>query len=108
MSQRPPSVKIRRMCFQRWKHGEPVRLTCHVCKREMDPVREGWHAEHVVPRANGGSDEPGNVRPCCVRCHTEKTKKDVAGSRPVHRADRRRIRRVSEVGRLVRPQALPR
>ncbi len=27
------------------------------------------HVDHVVPRAQGGTDHPSNLRACCMRCN---------------------------------------
>jgi hypothetical protein len=28
-----------------------------------------WEADHILPRAEGGSDDPSNLRTLCVECH---------------------------------------
>ncbi len=77
MSRRPSSTKVRRDCFDanKWTDGAgKVWLDCHICGLKLDPVRDPWEAEHVVPHANGGTD----VRPAHVACHKPKTAKDVS------------------------------
>ncbi|MGW0523064.1 HNH endonuclease [Crossiella sp. NPDC003009] len=57
--------------------------TCVTCR--------GWHPalviriDHVVPLADGGRDEPGNVQVLCMECHADKTSREA-----VERAHRRR------------------
>lgn len=34
------------------------------------------HCDHIVPLADGGTDDLGNLMWLCVRCHKEKTKDD--------------------------------
>jgi len=35
---------------------------CHYCGAAMHPVRD-FTVDHVVARANGGTDDPGNLKP---------------------------------------------
>lgn len=53
-------ARKRKEFLAHWKkHAIP--LVCYVCE---DP----WgHADHVVPRALGGSDEPQNILPLCAK-----------------------------------------
>ena len=55
------------------KCGQPVRLDQH------------WHADHLVPRVYGGSDEIGNLWPAHAKCNMADGGR--IGSR--HRATRR-------------------
>lgn len=78
---RRDSVKARRICFEthRWedKAGK-WRLTCHVCKCTIDPIRRGdWRADHIRRWAEGGEDTPENIWPICIGCDvTEKAPND--------------------------------
>lgn len=58
------SVKARAVCRPIAEQGGP----CFRCKK---PIREGqeWHADHVVPRGEGGTDEPGNLWPSHDKCN---------------------------------------
>lgn len=84
-------VKARRLCFDAHKHTDDtgkIWLTCHICGYLIDPAREPWDCDHVLPVTFGGSNEdPENLRPAHVKCHIAKTKKDVARN-----AKSRRIR----------------
>ena len=79
MGKRKSPQAVRKNCFKRWSFGEPnaVRLQCYLCSRVFDPTLESWHADHVVPWANDGADDPENVRPACIPCHKGKTSIDV-------------------------------
>jgi 5-methylcytosine-specific restriction endonuclease McrA len=46
---------------------------CAVCG---EPLRPGWHADHVKPAAAGGRTEAANGQALCPRCNLAK------GSRP--------------------------
>lgn len=39
---------------------------CYLCGRYAGTT------DHVVPRAAGGSDDPSNLRACCLRCNSAK------------------------------------
>lgn len=50
---------------------------CVSCGRQIAYMRDGrWvfgrglgGCHHIVPMADGGQDEPGNLAPLCARCH---------------------------------------
>jgi 5-methylcytosine-specific restriction endonuclease McrA len=46
------------------------------CVKCGEPLRPGWHADHVEPVSTGGATEPANGRALCPRCNLEK------GARP--------------------------
>lgn len=50
---------------------------CHICGEEINPVREAWEVEHIIPFALGGNDDPSNWAPAHCDCHKTKTKTDV-------------------------------
>lgn len=50
---------------------------CGLCKIAIDPVREKWALDHIIPLAAGGTDTDENLHPVHVRCHTEKTADDL-------------------------------
>jgi 5-methylcytosine-specific restriction endonuclease McrA len=79
---RANSTALRRAVFNFWKRRHPIIASrwvmyCHICDHMIEPMLDTWEAEHVVPHALGGSDDPENVRPCCVPCHRAKTRNDV-------------------------------
>ena len=55
------STRARRICFDAHKittaEGK-IRLPCHVCKRELDPVLDDWRADHIRRHAEGGRTLP--------------------------------------------------
>ena len=46
---------------------------CAICG---EPLRPGWHADHVEPAATGGATEPANGQALCPRCNLEKGARD--------------------------------
>lgn len=58
------SRKARAVCAPIAAQGGP----CYRCRK---PIREGqaWHADHVVSREDGGTDEPGNLWPSHDKCN---------------------------------------
>lgn len=73
-------VKARRECFEthRWSDETgKIWLTCHICGGSIDPGKEPWEAEHILPVTLGGSNLPDNVRPCHNKCHKGKTANDI-------------------------------
>jgi len=80
MTKRASSTKVRRQCFEYWRHltdhGWRMRCRCG-CDVEFNPATTAWEADHLIVHAHGGSDEPPNVRPLLAACHKKKTAKDV-------------------------------
>jgi 5-methylcytosine-specific restriction endonuclease McrA len=68
---RPSSAKARRECFDANKRSQDGKyvLDCHICGGTIDPVREPWEAEHVIPHAFGGEA----LKPAHYKCHKVKT-----------------------------------
>ena len=40
---------------------------CHLCSERL--YTDEWRIDHLLPRAQGGSDEEWNLLPCCVFCN---------------------------------------
>lgn len=74
------SVKLRRICFDTHKYMSDALkhfvMDCYLCGGQIDPVREQWHCEHVLPRQAGGSDDADNLKPAHIECHKPKTAKE--------------------------------
>lgn len=49
-------------------------VVCASC--EMVARRDQYHYDHEIARELGGSDDPSNQRPYCLRCHAIKTGED--------------------------------
>lgn len=48
--------------------GTSTKGTCFCCKKELD-IFDDWHAGHIVPHSNGGTDTASNLRPVCGSCN---------------------------------------
>ena len=42
------------------------------CAECGEPLRRGWHGDHVEPVSAGGATEPANGRALCPQCNLEK------------------------------------
>jgi 5-methylcytosine-specific restriction endonuclease McrA len=42
------------------------------CASCEEPLRPGWHADHVDPVSKGGTTEPANGQALCPRCNLRK------------------------------------
>lgn len=69
-----------------------LRRDRRLCKCEMcastGRIRKANEVDHVVPKALGGTDDPGNLAAINTDCHKVKTDRDraaVARTRMVHR-----------------------
>lgn len=55
---------------------------CQQCKREgrLNPYRkgQGFAVDHIVAKAAGGTDEPGNLQLLCPEHHNAKTEREAA------------------------------
>ena len=51
----------------------PKGTLCRVCGRVAS------HLDHIVPRAQGGTDSPRNLQPLCWSCHSRKTASEDGG-----------------------------
>lgn len=80
------SVRLRFEVFKR------DRFTCQYCGRTPPDVL--LHVDHIVPRAEGGPDDPENLRTACQDCNLGKAARPLeAGSlRPAVTADELRER----------------
>ena len=62
----------RRRILPTEKHALSLRFE-HRCAACRSLLPAGWHADHVVALADGGSDDARNMQPLCPHCHTLKT-----------------------------------
>ena len=53
---------------------------CRTCLRQ-DRIVAAHTVDHIVPKAEGGSDDPANLEAICVECHTVKTQAESNRSR---------------------------
>ena len=59
-------VKLRKVILERDKH------LCQACKRN-GLAKRGWHVDHIISKAKGGTDEQTNLQTLCEPCHNSKT-----------------------------------
>lgn len=72
MKRRPRTGKQRLAILE--AHGR----RCYLSGAVINPVKDRWELEHVIPLAGGGTDDDDNLRPVLAWAHLEKTKKDLA------------------------------
>lgn len=46
--------------------------TCQLCRRVC--MDSDLDVDHIVPRAQGGTDDPANLRTLCRPCHTKRAR----------------------------------
>lgn len=51
---------------------------CRGCGRVCSGKGEA-HCDHIVPKAQGGTDEDSNLQTLCERCHGRKTQREKQG-----------------------------
>jgi 5-methylcytosine-specific restriction protein A len=61
--------KLRKVVLQRDRH------LCQPCleAKRFTPANQ---VDHILAKANGGTDDPANLRAICSPCHTKKTLAD--------------------------------
>lgn len=64
---------------------------CGLCPSRIDPVREKWALDHIIPLAAGGTDDDSNLHPVHVKCHTKKTANDVNRIAKINRVRARHL-----------------
>jgi len=83
MAKRASSNETRRICVERHAVPHPfidgrTIMYCAACDAQIDLALSYWEADHRIPVALGGSNEPDNIDPLCQHCHKLKTtKKDI-------------------------------
>lgn len=79
-----PTITRRRL-LNTERHALSLRFG-HRCAdakcRVLLPV--GWHADHIVPLADGGPDDTANMQPLCPPCHMLKTARENSGRKTAH------------------------
>ena len=60
-----------------------LRRDCGLCQpcRRRGLVTAGGEVDHIVPKAEGGSDDDGNLQCICRDCHAAKTALESARAR---------------------------
>jgi len=78
-----PSAAARGYCSRGWKLARAERLLldhyqCQECGVVIAGGR-GLHVDHVVPKAEGGTDLVANLQTLCRPCHSRKTTAEQGG-----------------------------
>ena len=63
--------------------------------------RPARHVDHVVPLADGGSNDAANLQPLCVQCHHAKTAREHRERGQLRRAQGKRSQRLHGPRRLI-------
>jgi 5-methylcytosine-specific restriction protein A len=51
---------------------------CRLCQQKNPPrITAATIADHIVPRAKGGTGDISNLQPVCANCHDDKTRQDL-------------------------------
>lgn len=96
MWQRDPNVgrtvpyALQQACFQRDNY------TCQRCGFVGRPNAAELNADHVIPRAEGGTDDLDNLETLCVPCHKHKTAEEARRGRHRRSGKRRPPRHPSD------------
>lgn len=54
-----------------------LRRDAHLCYIQSgDCTQHATEVDHIIPRAEGGSDHPTNLAAVCATCHAFKTKQE--------------------------------
>ena len=53
------------------------RGTCHLCSTEIQTGQK-WDLDHIKALINGGENRESNLKPAHLKCHKDKTARDVA------------------------------
>ena len=74
--------RAHRVAREQLLRAEPL---CRLCKQKSPPrTTLATIADHIVPRAKGGSGDISNLQPVCAECHDAKTRQDL-GWKPAKR-----------------------
>jgi hypothetical protein len=87
-------ARVRLTPRERTKVAYDQAYRCAACAALLSP---DWHLDHIVPLADGGTNERPNLQAMCVACHADKTARESRRARP-----RRRHGRAAMLTRLIR------
>ena len=45
---------------------------CYICKKSLKNNKKIRSLDHVLARANGGTNSPNNLKTCCYKCNNNK------------------------------------
>ncbi len=61
--------------------AEILKRDNHLCQEHLRRgiPKQGRHVDHIISKANGGTDDPSNLQTLCKPCHEAKTSTERAG-----------------------------
>jgi 5-methylcytosine-specific restriction endonuclease McrA len=73
-------VHEKRRTFNDRERAQFLALKGGRCAHCRNKIKSGWEWEidHIIPIADGGTDDDENLQVLCFMCHSLKTKDDVA------------------------------
>ena len=87
---RPAITRIRGRRLQRFRQQLFARQPLCVACEQAGRVTLAIVRDHIVPLAEGGTDDPSNTQALCQACSDRKTQAEAArGTRRAHRGDRK-------------------
>lgn len=93
------SGKVRQRIFDR-------DCRCHLCGIEIQTGQK-WDLDHVKALINGGENRESNLRPAHVKCHKDKTARDVAEKAKVAAVRQRHIGAKTTPAKPIRSAGFP-
>tara|TARA_R110002051_G_scaffold316556_1_gene396315 strand:- start:4336 stop:4773 length:438 start_codon:yes stop_codon:yes gene_type:complete len=87
MPERPPVEIAKRISFSPKVRAEVLLANGGRCYLTNAKIMAGdkWDVEHVIPLAQGGTNDPANLRPALASAHKIKTAKDAADTAKARR-----------------------
>jgi 5-methylcytosine-specific restriction protein A len=71
----------RRAYGRKWQpiRAAVLRRDAYICQHCGQPAGKSAHVDHIVPKAEGGTDDQDNLETLCRGCHSRKTVRENRG-----------------------------